>query len=84
MFRRSPLSIAECSLAGVMLLTAAAAGQQAPQNDTDDDNGPKHSAYVEQVRADKPVAWWRFESADGVAELEGSPWKPAERAPISD
>ena len=59
---------------------ALALGQQPPQNDTDDDSTPKPSAYVERVRADKPVAWWRFETADGVAELEALPWKAAEIA----
>jgi hypothetical protein len=68
------------SLAAGLWLAAAVVAQQPPQNDTDDDNAPKHSAYVERVRADKPSAWWRFEEATSVAELDGAPWIPAQIA----
>lgn len=50
-----------------------------PQNDTDDDKDGS-SAYAEIVRADRPAAYWRFEDDKGVAELNGSPWLPAEIA----
>ena len=61
------------SLAATVALAASAAAQQAPQNDTDDDNAPKQPPYADLVRADKPVAYWRFEG--------GRP-RGAERPPL--
>ena len=58
------------------LIALAALAQVAPQNDTDDNKDARESAYVELVRADKPVAWWRFEDESGSAELNGSAWMP--------
>ena len=52
---------------------------QKPQNDTDDDKDGG-AAYAEIVRADRPVAFWRFEDDKGIAELNGSPWPAAQVA----
>lgn len=62
--------------AALLLCMIAARAQAAPQNDTDDNKDSRDPAYVELVRADKPVAWWRFEDEAGSAELDGSPWMP--------
>jgi hypothetical protein len=62
------------------MFAAVAGAQQPPQNDTDDNAHPKHPPYADLVRADKPVAWWRFDADGGVAELDGAAWKPAEIA----
>ena len=51
--------------------------QQPPQNDTDDAPQARAASYAEIVRADQPVAYWRFEDETGLAELNGSPWMPA-------
>src|SRR5262245_17600256 len=59
----------------VLGLALPAAAQQAPQNDTDDASA-KSATYEDVVRADQPAAYWRFEDAEGNAELNGSPWRP--------
>lgn len=56
---------------------ALAQPNQTAQNDTDDNKDVRTSAYADLVRADKPVAYWRFEDDQGAAELDGSPWLPA-------
>ncbi|MDX1946847.1 MAG: DUF1553 domain-containing protein [Pirellulaceae bacterium] len=50
-----------------------------PQNDTDDDKEAR-PPYVHLVEADRPVARWSFDQADGAAELNGKPWLPAKVA----
>jgi hypothetical protein len=55
---------------------AVAVAQPAAQNDTDDDSLPKQPPYADLVRADKPVAYWRFDGEAGISELGGLPWKP--------
>ncbi len=72
--RRPFLSLA---LACLLLCPAADRnlfGQQ-PQNDTDDAPQAGPSAYVELVRADQPVAYWRFEDDKASGEHGASPWK---------
>ena len=55
-------------------------GQNAAQNDTDDGKDRQAPPYAEIVRSDKPVAWWRFDGGQAIAELNGSPWPAAETA----
>src|SRR5262245_50437528 len=70
------------TIAALAWLTPAVLWAQTPpkpQNDTDDDKDVG-AAYAEIVRADRPVAYWRFGDDQGSAELNGSPWLPAEIA----
>src|SRR5262245_28405787 len=60
------------------LLAGAAAAQTPPaQNDTDDDKDRQPTPYAEIVRADQPVAWWRFDGDDATGELGGTAWPAA-------
>ncbi|MEX2175725.1 MAG: DUF1553 domain-containing protein [Pirellulaceae bacterium] len=63
-----------------LLPLASLVAQQAPQNDSDDHPPADASPYADLVRADKPVAYWRFEDDRGVAEKEGSAWLPQQIA----
>src|SRR5262245_9115125 len=78
MLRRLLCLIPACLLISQLLLTRAPR-QQPPHNDTDDGPQPRAAAYAEIVRADQPVAWWRFDDSTGTAELAGSPW-PAQQS----
>jgi hypothetical protein len=60
--------------AACLAITATGQAQQ-PQNDSDDPSPPS-VAYAEIVRADQPVAYWRFEDGKGTAVLSGSPLPP--------
>src|SRR5262245_53924875 len=67
------------SLAAIGLWMASLAGAvfgqaSAPQNDTDDDKDRQPTPYAEIVRADRPVAWWRFDGDDPSGELNGAAW----------
>jgi len=68
-------ALAGCVLPAMLLAQAP----PKPQNDTDDDKDAG-AAYAEIVRADRPVAFWRFEDEKGFAELNGSAWLPADVA----
>jgi hypothetical protein len=48
---------------------------QPPQNDSGDTLAAGQSAYSELVRADLPVAYWRFEDGEGNGELGTAPLK---------
>src|SRR5688572_23501459 len=72
-------------VAGLLLVAMAAnvcLGQATTlaQNDTDDNDHRLSSPYAEVVRADKPVAWWRFDDGQLPAELNGALWLAAEVA----
>ncbi|HEX5102819.1 MAG TPA: LamG-like jellyroll fold domain-containing protein, partial [Pirellulaceae bacterium] len=60
-------------------LAASAWGQasRTAQNDTDDDKDRLATPYAEIVRADQPVAWWRFDDGQPAGELNGQPWQAA-------
>ena len=60
-----------------LLAGAAAAQTPVPQNDTDDDKDRQPTPYAEIVRADQPVAWWRFDGDEAAAELSGAAWPAA-------
>ncbi|HEY2410660.1 MAG TPA: LamG domain-containing protein, partial [Pirellulaceae bacterium] len=71
---RRLLFLAVACFAAQQLFTAAVIAQQ-PQNDSDD--APEAAAgYVDIVRADQPVAYWRFEDDKAVADVGGSPVSP--------
>ena len=62
---------------GSSVLAFGQAQQRAAQNDTDE--GPRRGAvYADLVRADGPVAYWRFEDEGAAGELNGSPWPAKE------
>lgn len=50
-----------------LLLFEPTLGQATPQNDTDDGPAAAGGRYEQIVRADQPVAWWRFEDSRGAA-----------------
>jgi len=63
----------------VVLIALAGAGTVRGQNDSDDGLVSKAARYPELVRADKPVAYWRFEDGSAAAELAGGEvWQPVE------
>src|SRR5438552_179721 len=73
MSRRSHLLAAAC-VAAQQLFSSGLIAQQ-PQNDSDD--APQSSGgYADVVRADQPMAYWRFEDDKAAAELNGSPLSP--------
>lgn len=73
---KATTTLAAVLLAGILAL--AASRQASAQNDTDDDKDRQSAPYAEIVRADKPVAWWRFEDGQSAAELNAAPWLAAE------
>src|SRR5262245_2797815 len=73
---RRLLFLAMSCVAALSWSAGGVLAQQAPQNDTDDGPQPKSAVYADLVRADQPVAYWRFDDDKGTAELNGSPWLP--------
>jgi hypothetical protein len=74
------MRLPETAIAGwfVALFAFAAWAQTPPaQNDTDDDKDRQPTPYAEIVRADQPIAWWRFDGDDATAELSGAAWPAA-------
>jgi hypothetical protein len=55
----------------VALTAVCGAGVSRGQNDSDDALVSKAPRYPEIVRADKPVAYWRFEDGGAAADLAG-------------
>jgi hypothetical protein len=73
--RLALLALAALALVGRTNCPSAYA-QQAAQNDSD--SAPERpEAYTGIVRADEPVAWWRFGDQRGTAELKNQEWLPA-------
>src|SRR5437773_1760 len=74
------LFVAALAVTFAALIWQAAVAQRPAQNDSE--NGPeaRTSAYEQIVRADQPVAYWRFDNGTGAAELDSSPWRPSQIA----